>query len=382
MKILIVGAGMAGLTLAALLQQRGETPVVIEKAKQFGEAGYMIGLYPLGSDVFHGLGCHEQYVRETEALTDYYAFKENGKLIKHLPLNSISEGYGAYQCMPRSYLVQLLSEQCATDTIRFGLSIEKLTQDRDGVQVTFTDGHQDVFDVVVGADGFHSRVRDLILAPGERSHYDSGWGGWVWWSDKNPMPAHAVQEYWGVHTFLGAYPVKERVGVIAAVPYANPQAALKGQARREYIHKQFSKVAQVCPDLLDAFPADDAPMFFWPLTDVRSKQWVKGRVVLVGDAGDAFLPTAGVGASMAMASAAVLNDVLARTDRQFVERALQLFVKRRQKRVVDAHEDSRKLARMMFVKSPFKAWIRDYVMQKSSLRSLLNSIAKNFDEPL
>ncbi len=108
----------------------------------------------------------------------------------------------------------------------------------------------------------------------------------------------------------------------------------------------------------------------------------RGRVVLLGDAAAAFLPTAGIGASMAMESAAVLADELSRTDTHFVEHALSLYVKRRRDRLERIQDDSRRLARTMFVKSPSIAHIRDLATKFYSLEGLAGSIAKAFDEPI
>lgn len=105
-------------------------------------------------------------------------------------------------------------------------------------------------------------------------------------------------------------------------------------------------------------------------------------MVLLGDAAAGFLPTAGIGASMAMESAAVLADELSRTNTQFLEHALSLYVKRRKHRVESTQNDSRHLAKMMFIKSATVAHIRDVATKFYSLEQLAGSIAKAFDEPI
>jgi 2-polyprenyl-6-methoxyphenol hydroxylase-like FAD-dependent oxidoreductase len=100
------------------------------------------------------------------------------------------------------------------------------------------------------------------------------------------------------------------------------------------------------------------------------------------DAAAGFLPTAGIGASMAMESAAVLADELSRTNTQFLEHALALYVKRRQHRVESTQNDSRHLAKMMFIKSATVSHIRDVATKFYSLEQLAGSIAKAFDEPI
>ena len=102
--------------------------------------------------------------------------------------------------------------------------------------------------------------------------------------------------------------------------------------------------------------------FFWKLVDIRADDWVAGRVVLIGDAADAFLPTAGIGASMAMLSAAALADELSRTDAAHLPAALRLYQRRQQPKVVAAQQNSRTLAHLMMLKSPIIAWGREMLM--------------------
>jgi len=118
------------------------------------------------------------------------------------------------------------------------------------------------------------------------------------------------------------------------------------------------------------------------MRDVRAPEWSRGRVVLLGDAAAAFLPTAGVGASMAMESAAVLNDVLARTNARYVETAIDYYIRRRRKRVEAIQDNSRSLARLMFVTSRPLAAARDFAMRFYTLRMLARDLMKSFDEPI
>lgn len=129
------------------------------------------------------------------------------------------------------------------------------------------------------------------------------------------------------------------------------------------------------PAALDAVAkAEDA--FFWDLHDCRTRQWSKGRVVLLGDAAAGFLPTAGVGASMAMLSAAALADELSRTDAAHLDYALRLYVRRNKQRVEAAQDNSRKLARMMLIESAPLAWGRDQLLRFYTLDQALKEIVE------
>jgi 2-polyprenyl-6-methoxyphenol hydroxylase-like FAD-dependent oxidoreductase len=123
-------------------------------------------------------------------------------------------------------------------------------------------------------------------------------------------------------------------------------------------------------------------MFFWNLEDCRAPHWSNGRVTLMGDSACAFLPTAGVGASMAMESAAVLADELGRTDARGLPLALQHYETRRRKRAEGAQTASRRIASLMFVKSTPVAWGRDQLMKFYSIEEFAEEIEKSLSEPL
>ncbi|QDU12088.1 FAD-dependent oxidoreductase [Gimesia aquarii] len=379
MRILIVGAGIGGMTLAALLKQRGIKPTLIERAPNFDHAGYMLGLWPLGYRVLHGLSLYEQFAAECIECKHYEVRDNHGEIVKNWSMGSISNRFGANLSCTRPQLIKLLHAGLGDTDLRFNTSFESLQQEGEEVEVTLSDGSSETFDLVVGADGLHSKVRTLVF--GEQPYYHTDWGGWVWWVDLNSVPQETFVEHWGAGRFFGVYPTRDGAGVYAGAPVMG-EFDQQGAGRRERICEQFAGMGEIVDTCLAAMPDDDESLFFWKLSDVRSKEWAHGRVVLLGDAAAGFLPTAGIGASMAMESAAVLADELSRTNTRFLEHALSLYVKRRKHRVESTQNDSRHLAKMMFIKSATVAHIRDVATKFYSLEQLAGSIAKAFDEPI
>ncbi|ARH00173.1 hypothetical protein B6V88_06950 [Legionella micdadei] len=382
MRVLIIGAGIAGLSLAGLLKQRGVTPFVIDRATSLDDVGYMLGLYPTGANVLRALDCYDQYLECSVAGEWYQAYTSEGKLLKQFSFSPIVKKYGPYQLISRYELLNLIHKSCGDLAIQFNTQIDSLHQNEHEVTVRFSNKTEGTFDLVVGADGLHSQTRSLILTNDQYQYFDTGWGGWVWWSKENSATTHTIQEFWGAGRFFGTYPVKGKVGLIAAVNCPTAEVALQGISRARYIEKKFSTLLQKYPHFFENLPADDASIFFWPLNDQRSMTWHSNRVVLLGDSAAAFLPTAGVGASMALESAAVLNDMLSRTGVEFIPHTLMLFEKRRRARVERAQNDSRRLAKMMFVNSTIGAVCRNFLTQTMPVESLIKSIIKGFDEPI
>jgi len=126
---------------------------------------------------------------------------------------------------------------------------------------------------------------------------------------------------------------------------------------------------------------DAHTLFAWPMVDVRVRKWHLGRVALCGDAGTAFLPTAGVGASNAMRSAAALADELSKADAAHVPSALDMYVKRCQRIVQGNQDDSRTAARLMFVDSETLGWGRDHLVKHYPAKRMVKQIIKSMREP-
>ena len=379
MRVLIVGAGIGGLTLAALLRRWSIAPDVIDRAPNFDHAGYMLGLYPLGSRILHGLGAFDAFVATSEPMDHYNLANGKGEVIHRYDLGVITDRFGPIRQLSRGELLTLLAAAAGHPPVRMGVEIEAIEQRDSDVVARTSDGEERRYDLVVGADGIHSVVRRQVF--GGSTPFDTGWGGWVWWADHSLVPHDTVTEYWGAGRFLGVYPTKDRIGVVACGPIRDMDPHER-TGRRARILRHFAALEGKAGAILQSLPGDDAELFFWPLADQRAASWVKGRVVLLGDAAAAFLPTAGIGASMAMESAAVLADELSRGDPAHLDHPLAFYEARRRKRVEAAQNDSRHMARMMFIESVPLAWGRDQALKFYSLEELVKQIAQIFDQPI
>lgn len=382
MRILIIGAGIAGLTLAALLKQRNIHCEIIERQQDLSHSGYMLGVYPLGSRVLHGLGLMQDFIDSTVSGDNYVMCTGDGTVIQQLSFKDLFTAYGPNRCFSRGVLIRVLLKGCTGIPLKFNTTVQTINPSTDKVHVILSDGTQGEYDLVVGADGLHSSVRHLVFDKNEYTYYETGWGGWVWWTDEPKLEKEVITEFWGSGHLFGTYPTEDKFGVIAVAPMVKEK--IKPYSGRAYdIKKMFSELVEQYPVIFSQIPADDdETMFYWPLSDVRTKNWYKGRVVLLGDAAVGFLPTAGVGASMAMESAAVLADELSRTNTNYLDWALSLYQKRRQKRVEKTQSDSRQLAKYMFFKSNFWSNVRNKLLKFYSIKNIAKSIDKNFQEPI
>jgi 2-polyprenyl-6-methoxyphenol hydroxylase-like FAD-dependent oxidoreductase len=367
MRVLIVGGGIAGLTLGGLLRQRGFRPDIVEKTADYGGVGYVLGLWSSGSSILKGLGLFEAFANTSQQLARYTIADEIGNRLQSFDFTAITESYGAVHLVRRADFIDLLRKGVRDVPVRTGTTVEALSQDKDEVNVTFSDGREATYDIVVGADGIHSRVRALLF--GDIPLFYSGMKGWGFWAEPGYAIPGEVIEFWGRGRFFGVYPAKDAlccfVFMAAPAGLADPVDGRIERIRAAF--KDFGGVVQaILKDLHE-------PEKIWhdDLHDIKLLEWYRGRVLLIGDAAAAFLPTAGVGASMAMESAAVLADELTRTDSHYLQNALAHFVKRRRTRVDRVHKQSRMLSTVALTNSRSLAAIRNAALRIYAEKQLL-----------
>jgi 2-polyprenyl-6-methoxyphenol hydroxylase-like FAD-dependent oxidoreductase len=379
LRILIVGGGIAGTTLANLLEQQGLVPVLVEKEPTWSCHGYALALWPLGSRVLRGLGLYEAFCDISQRLEWYRIFDQHRRAVHAIHLSAHLSEADMIRMVAREELLLLLANRLRATEVQFATVPERIEQRGDEVEVTFTSGEHATFDLVVGCDGMHSTVRHAILGavPATPTH----WAGWAWWTQASEVPKDTVCEYWAPGRFFETYSTRDATSVLAAMPIRRMPVSGHPPSH-EAVRQAFGQFGGDVLRVLEALSSDDR-IYYWDFTDVRCLRWHRGRVVLLGDASSALLPTAGVGASCAMESAAVLADELRRVDAATVEQALPLYFRRRFTRVDRMQRESRLIARLMFMESALLCRIRNWVLRTTPFaESRLKAIERLLGEPL
>ena len=204
LRTLIVGAGVAGLALAALLRRDGHRPVVIDQHDPAADAGYAIALWPHGSRVFHALGMHDAFVARSAPMRRYVSTNGDGHVLTASPTPDRIAAYGRLGLLARADLIEILRDAGQDIPLQSGVTVDALAAGPDGVDIVLSDGGAEQFDLVVGADGIGSRVRHCLLGPVPER--DTGWGCLVWWTDPGLTPPGQTTERYGTASFVGTYP--------------------------------------------------------------------------------------------------------------------------------------------------------------------------------
>jgi len=301
-----------------------------------------LGLYPLGASVLHGVGAYQRLLDRGLIVERYQLADGSGRILQDVDMSRLTGEIGPMVMVERASLIDLLEETCEAVDLRRGVAVASLSPHESGVDVDLSDRSTERFDCVVAADGICSPVREELFGPADG--FDSGWTLLTWWAPTDGFDPRLVREWWGRGCFFGAYPAPDAVMCAAGGPTDRSSGSQPAHGLRSLL----SEMAAAVPTV-DQAVGDLNEAYRWPMRDIRAGSWVKGRVALCGDAAVGFLPTAGVGASVAMRCPAGLADEVSRADAATLPLALQLY-ETRCRRIAEANQsESRRLGRVMFM---------------------------------
>ncbi len=329
-KILIVGGGIGGLTLAACLKKRGIQATVIEKCPEWKTIGYVLGLFPNGLSILRYLGVHQTLIEKGKILNHYTIRNIQDHDMWGFPFSELGSDLPAIETERSTLHFTLVDLNKDTD-IRMNTTLAHFTEDVLGVDVVLSDGTKDRYDLVVAADGIGSSIRKEIAPKIEPAY--TGLTFWLVWMPRPEGVPDEVVQYIGRKKFFSIFPSKKPEHATAAFfgvsarehSYTDPQMALKE------IEKDFKGKNPVIDEILKHFPNNSAEIFHHDDDEVKHGLWYKNRIVLLGDAVHALSPILGMGASTAMEDAYVLAEEIAQNDS--IDQALFAYWKRRYKRI-------------------------------------------------
>jgi salicylate hydroxylase/6-hydroxynicotinate 3-monooxygenase len=332
MQIAIIGAGIGGLAAAALLARAGHEVNVHEQAPAFARVGAGIQMAPNAVKVLRALGIEER-VRAIAFQSAVALSREwnTGEVTSELKLGrEVEERYGApYLFLHRADLHAAIASVVPQGIVHLGRKLTKLTQQAGDVELEFSDGTQVRADMVVGADGVHSLVRETLLGP-EQPRFT----GRVAYRTTFPASRLGVPitpartKWWGPDRHMVVYYVSSNLDelyFVTSVPesaeWMTPESwSSKGdlqELRAAYagFHPEVQAVLEACPEV-----------YKWALLDRDPlSRWWEGRVALLGDACHPMTPYMAQGAAAALEDAAVLTRCLEAVGRGGPAKAFALY---------------------------------------------------------
>ncbi|MDB5259795.1 MAG: 2-polyprenyl-6-methoxyphenol hydroxylase-related FAD-dependent oxidoreductase [Candidatus Nomurabacteria bacterium] len=338
MKILIVGAGIAGLTLASFLKEHEGFDVdIIDKAPDWSHLGFTIDIWDVGRRILARLDLDDDFDDLSHPVHSYYVADK--KLNNRIVLEHFEKFYKKYPSVlsqiNRKDVHAILIKKSECD-IRMNLSIESVNDAGDKVLVTFSDKSIESYDLVVGADGIHSQIRELIY-PDVKIEY-TGDRGWFTWIAQKYVSPQTITEILGPNTMCSLFDNPNQACAFFTAKEI-PGTFCDPSTRMDRLKKHFKDYGSPIPEILSELKAED--LMPTDIGFIKTDKWIKGRIIIIGDAAHAMEPFAGIGASMAMEDAYVLADELIQIQLKEIPKALEAYKKRRLPRIKLARHQTR-----------------------------------------
>ncbi|MGG5259200.1 FAD-dependent monooxygenase [Phycicoccus avicenniae] len=309
-RVLVVGGGVAGATAATLLGRAGNEVTLVERDQHRRSSGSPVDVRGSAVPVVRRLGLEERLRALDTGVTRLEFVDGRGRVRARAAVRRSSE---TDLELGRSALTGVLLEAAAeVAKVRFDTSPRALVQDEGGVEVTFEGGGTSRYDLVVGADGQHSRTRALVLGPEPGFTAPVGLG-----IATVPVDASLVDDprtvrlhnvpgaSLGIHP-AGGHPV---CAFIFRTDASAPPRSHEDQVAM--VEHRYRSAGWRSAEMLQQLAAAD-DVYLDVVQRVAVPSWSRGRVVLLGDAASS-ITILGEGCSMAIAGAAVLADALAAT---------------------------------------------------------------------
>jgi 2-polyprenyl-6-methoxyphenol hydroxylase-like FAD-dependent oxidoreductase len=315
MRVLISGAGVAGLSTAINLAATGHHVTIVERADHLRVNGSPIDIRGDAIGVADKMGLLGQILDRRIHMTEHVQFVDsNGAVVAELPQDELNDSPDDIE-IPREELATILHNQLSPATeLRFGESVAALQDGSGGVDVRFTSGAQDRYDLVVGADGMHSAVRRLTFGPERQFLQHLGFYVALAALPDRPTEAPVVRRN----------PMYNFPGHLIGIAAYNAKALAVFMFRSSWVDYDYHDLADQQRILADAFAGhgewkvqelihaaqQDRELYFDSVSQIQMPTWHSGRVVLIGDAAHCASNLSGRGTSLALTGSWFLTQAL------------------------------------------------------------------------
>ena len=343
-KVLVIGGGFSGMSAAIRMRQQNIEVDLVEIDPEWCELGAGITINGASMRALQMLGLYEQVV-EQGCVTDGVGIHlAHGPLIKELPTPSpVGSDVGGSGGIFRPKLARIMSNATleAGVNVRLGCTYETITQTESDITVSFTDGSTKTYDLVVGADGVHSKLRKEFFPEVADPEY-IGQGVWRAIMPR-PETINRVTMWMGDHLKLGVNPVSKTHMYM----FITEDRPVKEHIDKDTWPEVFAGLMQEFPnpivrDLIPYALKEEANIDYRPLANLLVKApWNRGRLIMIGDTVAATTPHLASGAGIGIESGIVLADELAANEDLNI--AFDKFHERRWERCRMVVENSEKL---------------------------------------
>lgn len=378
LKVIVSGAGIAGLALAYWLDRIGASTTVVERAPRFQTLGHYISLKGNGVEMVRRMGILDACQARAAAIDETRMYTETGRFLRSERTAAMNKTLGGYILFRRADLQAALYELARERAdFRFGTQVSEVRLGENQVEVVLSDGRTEHGDLLIGADGIHSNVRGLVFGDG----FLRPLGGYyiaVTQTLRHGLPL-GTHTYWGRGQMVTLFAVAD--DAVSTIVYlhesAGPPTHHDVLATRDYLLAAIAGFPGHVRDIVGGI-ADDAFVFSDVIAQIEMPHITRGRCALVGDA--AHCPTfmSGMGSSLALQDAHILASCLARSPGD-VAAALPRYEQVTAPIARRYHDTALRMRGLILNHSRAKAYLRNLALRMTPERVFARSVRRFFD---
>ncbi len=359
MKCVIIGGGIGGLTTAIALQQKGVEVKVREAAPEIKAIGAGIWMATNAMQIFDRLGLAQRVTAEGISLEKVSITDRQLRILSAMDIPAIKKRYGhSIVAIHRATLQQLLIGSLAPGTLETGKRCESFTEDDAGIRIRYTDQSEEAADLLIGADGIHSVIREQMF-PEAKLRYagQTCWRGVSNHSLEDRFKRSTI-EAWGGRYRFGFSEIADDKVYWFAVQATRPG----GKDNPGTIKADLLSAYQNFAPTIGRIIHHTSGIIRNDLMDLRPLgQWYLRRICLIGDAAHAATPNMGQGGAQAIEDAWVLADQISRYDQP--EQAFRRYQQIRMPKARFVVSNSRRIGSMAHLAKPWAQLVRNGLMK-------------------
>ena len=341
--VLIIGGGFSGMSAAIELSKVGVDVDLVEIDPNWRTDGAGISIGGATMRAFKQLGILDEYLKEGNANAGLDIHAPHGLHLAHIPSPPIEAGLPGGGAIMRPVLAKILTSKTRTTStnVRLGVTFTSIQDRGESVEVQFTDGTTKEYDLVIGADGVYSKVRQTLFPNADKPAYI---GQGVWRAVLPRLPEVNNTMMWvSQHIKVGVNPMSENDMYMFVTENREDNDFRDPEAFMSDLKALLAQFPAEMVQTMSAMLNSESLIHYRPLERVMMPApWYKGRVVLIGDTVHATTPHLASGACIGIEDALVLADEIA--NKNTLDDALEGFQTRRFERCKMVVENSGRLA--------------------------------------
>lgn len=355
----IIGGGIAGLTAAIALKQKGFDATIFEAVPEIKAVGAGLVLATNAMKALRKIGIAEDIINAGSLLPSITIYDSKGRVINKTNSTILGEKYGLDNLtIHRSALHNVLLNKFDQKRVYTGKKLTDVDQEAEGLKLYFEDGSVHSARYLVAVDGIHSVVRKKIM-PNAVLRY-AGYTCWRAVIDRSSFNLNETSETWGTARRFGLVPMKDNQLYWFACMNEPIQNSRMKHFTIEVLLKQFSNFHYPIPQVLKA--TRNEQLIWNDIVDLKPvSQFAFDKILLIGDAAHATTPNLGQGACQAIEDAVILADEL--SQHRDVIQAFRRFERRRIKRTRYIVNASRKIGSIAQLENNFLAGVRNFILR-------------------